>query len=154
MWGGDGDGGDAWDATGNRLESSLPMFCYLMGYVVENAGRRKLVRPRLHGRDWGAVATVCTLLRQPVGASGYRTREFGFQAPSCLTNGHHGLQVVSMCVCVSWEGEDVHRCHVGERTQGCRERCIKTCKEKNILFCINSVLHESLLIWGAVWILR
>lgn len=25
--------------------------CYSMGYVVENAGRRKLVRPRLHGRD-------------------------------------------------------------------------------------------------------
>lgn len=82
-----------------------------------------------------------------MGASGYRTIESGFQAPSCLTNGHHGLQVVSMCVCVCWEGEDMHRCHVGERTQGWREKCIKTFKEKNILFCINS-LRQSLLIWG------
>lgn len=52
-----GAGRAAWDATGNRLESSLLMrrpclmFCYSMGYVVENAGRRKLFRPRLHGRD-------------------------------------------------------------------------------------------------------
>lgn len=57
-----------------------------------------------------------------------------------------------ICVCVCWEGEDVQRCHVGERTQGWRERCLKTFKEKNILFCINS-LCQSLLIWEAVWIL-
>lgn len=52
-----GDGGAVWDPAGNRLESSLPMcrlcwvFCYSREYVVEDAGRRKLVRRHLHGRE-------------------------------------------------------------------------------------------------------
>ena len=87
-----GAGRAAWDATGNRLESSLPMFCYLMGYVVENAGKEKASQAP---SPWQS-----TLLRQPVGASGYRTIESGFQASSCLTNGHHGLQVVFVYACV------------------------------------------------------
>lgn len=78
----------AWDATGNRLESSLPMFCYSMGYVVENAGKEKASQAPSPWQRRGAVATVRTLLRQPVGASGYRTIESGFQASSCLTSGH------------------------------------------------------------------
>lgn len=49
--------GAGWDPAGNRLESLLPMcrlcwvFCYLKEYVVENTGRRKLVRPHLRGRE-------------------------------------------------------------------------------------------------------
>lgn len=95
-----GAGRAAWDATGNRLEFSLPMFCYSMGYVVENAGKEKASQAPSPWQRQGAVATVRTLLRQPVGASGYRTTESGFQASSCLTNGHHGLQVVSVYACV------------------------------------------------------